>query len=42
MTYEIILKNYVRGLWSKSMVMMAVKKGVITDKQAKEIIASKK
>ena len=30
-------KNYERGLWSASMVKMAVKKGIITKEQYKEI-----
>jgi len=37
MTYEIIKKNYDRGLWSKQMVAVAVKKGIITPEQYKEI-----
>ena len=37
MTYEIIKKNYDRGLWSKQMVDIAVKKGIITPEQYKEI-----
>lgn len=30
MNYETIKRNYERKLWSKAMVKMAVKKGVIT------------
>jgi len=37
MTYEMIKKNYDRGLWSKQMVAVAVKKGIITPEQYKEI-----
>jgi hypothetical protein len=37
MTYEIIKKNYDRGLWNKRMVATAVKKGVITEAQYQEI-----
>lgn len=37
MSYEIIKRNYERGLWTKAMVKMAVKKGVITPDQYKEI-----
>lgn len=37
MNYETIKKNYDRGLWNKSMVKTAVKKGVITTEQYKEI-----
>lgn len=33
MSYETIKKNYDRGLWSKSMVKMAVRKGVITPEE---------
>ena len=35
--YEIIKKNYEKGLWTKEMVKIAVKKGIITAKQYKEI-----
>lgn len=37
MNYETIKRNFDRGLWNVSMVRMAVKKGVITPKQFKEI-----
>ena len=37
MNFEQIKKNYERGLWSKSMVKMAVRKGIITGEQFKEI-----
>lgn len=37
MTYEIIKHNYDRGLYTKVMVKMAVKKGIITEQQYKEI-----
>lgn len=37
MTYEQIKRNYDRGLWNKKMVGIAVKKGVITAEQYKEI-----
>lgn len=37
MNYETIKKNYVRGLWSKPMVQLAVRKGIITQQQADEI-----
>lgn len=37
MTYEIIKKNYNRGLWNIQMVKVAVKKNVITPEQFKEI-----
>lgn len=35
--FEIIKKNYERGLWTKQMVAVAVKKGVITPEQYKKI-----
>ena len=38
MTYEMIKKNYDRGLWSKQMVAVAVKKGVITPEQYESIV----
>lgn len=37
MTYEIIKKNYDRGLWNIQMVKVAVVKKVITEEQFKEI-----
>lgn len=37
MNFETIKKNYDRGLWSVSMVKMAVRKGIITKEQYKEI-----
>lgn len=37
MTYEIIKRNYDRGLWNKQMVRLAVTKQVITQEQYKEI-----
>lgn len=37
MTFEIIKKNYDRGLWNKQMVAVAVVKGVITAEQYQEI-----
>lgn len=37
MNFETIKKNYDRGLWSVSMVKMAVRKGIITKDQYKEI-----
>lgn len=38
MNFKIIKKNYDRGLWSKAMVRMAVRKGIITKEQYKEIV----
>ena len=37
MNYETVKRNYERKLWSKVMVKMAVRKGVITKAQYKEI-----
>ena len=37
MNFETIKKNYDRKLWSKSMVKMAVRKGIITKAEYKEI-----
>lgn len=37
MTYEMIKKNYDRGLWNIQMVKIAVEKDVITEEQFKEI-----
>ena len=37
MTYERVKYYFESGLWAKSMVKMAVKKGIITKAQYKEI-----
>ena len=37
MNFKIIKRNYDKGLWSKQMVKTAVKKGVITKAEYKEI-----
>lgn len=37
MNFQTIKKNYEKGLWSAAMVKMAVRKGVITKEQYKEI-----
>ena len=37
MNFDIIKKNYDKGLWSKAMVRVAVKKGIITKEQYAEI-----
>ena len=39
MNFKMIKKNYEKGLWSIAMVKVAVKKGVITKEQYKEITA---
>lgn len=38
MNYETIKRNYERKLWSKAMVKVAVKKGVISKEEYKEIV----
>ncbi len=40
--FETIKRNYERGLWSKAMVKLAVRKGVITQAQYEEITGSEK
>ena len=37
MSYEIIKRNYLKGLWNAQMVAVSVKKGVITAEQYREI-----
>ena len=37
MNFNMIKKNYEKGLWNKQMVKVAVKKGVITKEEYKEI-----
>lgn len=37
MNYDTIKSNFDRGLWSKAMVKIAVKKGVISPEEYKEI-----
>lgn len=37
MNYEMIKKNYDRGLWNKQMVKVAVAKGVITPEEYESI-----
>lgn len=37
MNYQTVKSNYDKGLWSLTMVKMAVKKGIITKEQYKEI-----
>ena len=37
MNFETVKLNYGKGLWSKAMVKMAVRKGVITPTQYKQI-----
>lgn len=37
MDYATIKKNYEKGLWNLQLVKMAVRKGIITKEQFKEI-----
>lgn len=37
MNYEEVKNNYIRGLWNIMLVKMAVRKGIITKEQYKEI-----
>ncbi len=37
MNYELIKRNFERGLWSAAMVKVAVRKGVIGPEQYREI-----
>ena len=37
MSFEKVKYNYEAGLWSKQMVKMAVRKGIITKEQFQEI-----
>lgn len=41
MTYEILLERYLEGRISKAMLVVYVKKGIITQEQYEEIINSK-
>ena len=38
MNFETIKRNFERGLWNKTMVKMAVRKGVISKEQYKQIV----
>ena len=38
MSYEMIKRNFERGLWTEQMVRVAVRKGVITKAQFEEIV----
>lgn len=37
MNFKTIKNNYEKGLWSKAMVKVSVRKGIITAEQYKEI-----
>lgn len=41
MSYEMIKRNFERGLWNEQMVRMALDKGVITKEQYNEILTAK-
>lgn len=41
MNYDTIKRNYDANLWSKAMVRVAVRKGVITPAQYKQITGEK-
>lgn len=38
MTFEIIKRNYDRGLWNKKQVEIAKNKGLITEEEYKKIV----
>lgn len=38
MNFTTVKMNYDRGLWTKAMVRMAVRKGIITKEQYTEIV----
>lgn len=42
MNFELIKKNFDRGLWNEKQVEIAKDKGVITEEQYKEIVSKKK
>lgn len=42
MNFELIKKNYDRGLWNKRQVEIAKEKGVITEEQYQEIVGNDK
>ena len=41
MNYETVKSNYEKGLWNKTLVRMAVKKGIITKEEYEEIVGEK-
>lgn len=41
MNFDIVKRNFDKGLWTKQLVKMAVKKGVITSEQYEEIVGEK-
>ena len=42
MNFELIKKNFDRGLWNEKQVEIAKNKGDITEEQYKEIVSKKK
>ncbi len=42
MNFATIKRNYNKGLWSETMVKMAVRKGIITEEQYQEIVSATK
>lgn len=41
MNFELIKKNFDRGLWNEKQVEIAKKKGIITEEEYKKIIEKK-
>lgn len=41
LNFETIKNFYLRGLWSSQLVKMSVKKGILTEEEAKEILSEK-
>ena len=39
--FETIKSYYIKGLWNSQLVLMSVKKGILTDEQVKEILSVK-
>lgn len=42
MNYELIKKNYDRGLWNERQVEIAKEKGIITEEEYQEIVGNDK
>ena len=41
LNYKTIKNFYIKGLWSSELVLMSVRKGILTDKEAKKILEKK-
>lgn len=41
MTFEIIKRNFERGLWNEKQLKVALEKGIITQEEYNEILQSK-